>query len=71
MRNARQIIVHLPPTMTAEEHAELANGIWSVAFGADSVEVLAPDQDEVHEEMDRLWKTAPEWHGQVWRKPRR
>lgn len=38
----RKIIVHLPEDMSDSDQAELANGIWAVAFGACSIEVEAP-----------------------------
>lgn len=65
----RQILVNLPRTMDDRDHAELANAIWAVAFGASSIEVVAPDVDVVNSEMDRLWKIAPEWTGKQWCRP--
>lgn len=66
----RQILVNLPTKMNDHDHAELANAIWAVAFGATSIEVLAPDADAVNSEMDKLWKVAPEWTGHEWRRPK-
>lgn len=65
----RQILVNLPSDMDDRDHAELANAIWAVAFGASSIEVVAPNPDAVNAEMDRLWKIAPEWTGTEWRRP--
>lgn len=67
---ARRIIINLPQGMDDHDHAELANAIWAVAFGATSIEVLAPDAAAVNAEMDRLWKIAPEWNGTSWRRRR-
>lgn len=62
----RMIIVHLPADMSDSEQAELANGLWGVAFGARSIEVVAPDADAVNDEMDRMWKASPELTPQGW-----
>jgi len=62
----RQIIVHLPAEISDDDHAELANGLWAVACGASSVEVVAPDVDAVNEAMDRIWKSAPEFTARGW-----
>lgn len=62
----RKIIVHLPDQMSDRDQAELANALWAVAFGATSVEVEAPDADVVNDEMDRLWKAAPELTSRGW-----
>lgn len=63
--------MHLPASIDDEEHADLANAVWAVAFGADSVEVDAPNADAVNAKMDELWKHAPEWTSRGWRRPRR
>lgn len=66
---SRQIIVNLPIDMEDADHAELANAIWAVAYGADSIEVVAPNSTAVNDAMDNLWKTAPEWTGTSRRRP--
>lgn len=62
----RKIIVHLPEDMSDAEHAELANGIWAIAFGASSIEIEAPSSDAVNQEMDRFWKAAPRLTPKGW-----
>ena len=62
----RKIIVHLTDDMSDSKQAELANGVWAIAFGAISVEVEAPDVEAVTQEMDRLWKAAPELTPKGW-----
>lgn len=68
---SRRIIVNLPIDMEDRDHAELANAIWAVAYGADSIELVAPNATAVDDAMDNLWKTAPEWTGSNWRRPTR
>lgn len=67
----RQIIVHLPGTMSDDDQAELANSLWAVAVGASSVEVVAPDADAVNKAMDRMWKAAPEFTANGWTRGRK
>ena len=71
MGKSRRIIVHLPANMSDEEHADLANAVWAVAFSADSVEVDAPDVEAVNSQMNVIWKQAPEWTARGWTRPRR
>jgi len=59
MGRSRKIIVHLPANMSDEEHADLANAVWAVAFGADSVEVDAPDVEAVNSQMNVIWNRPP------------
>ena len=56
-----QIVVHLPPNLNVEQHADLANAIWAIAPGGSSVEVRGRNIDQVNAAMDERWKDAPEW----------
>lgn len=56
-----QIVVHLPPNLDTEQHADLANAIWAIAPGGSSVEVRGKNVDQVNAAMDERWKDVPEW----------
>lgn len=47
--------------MKVEGHADLEKAVSAIAFDAHSVEVIAPDGEDVNEMMDVFWRRAPEW----------